>query len=69
MATAFTSLILRVPLRGVPGGDGMFGCLSDKVGTSHVCIYMYNDGSTLSSGYICSLYAFGYLVSTIITKV
>ena len=60
MATAFTSLILRVPLRGVPGGDGMFGL---------VCIYMYNDGSTLSSGYICSLYAFGYLVSTIITKV
>ena len=41
----FTSLILRMTLRGVAGGDGELGCLCGKAGTSHLC-----DGSAHSSG-------------------
>ena len=47
---AFTSLIFRMPLRGVAGGDGKLGCLCGKAGNSHVC-----DGSAHSSG--CVVYA------------
>ena len=42
----FTTLILRMTLgRGVAGGDGEFGCLCGKAGTSRLC-----DGSAHSSG-------------------
>ena len=41
----YTSLDLRMTLRGVAGGDGELGCLCGKAGTSHLC-----DGSTHSSG-------------------
>ena len=41
----FTSLILRMTLRGVAGGDG-------ETGTSHLC-----DGSTHSSGCVVNAMA------------
>ena len=46
---AFTSLIFRMPLRGVAEGDGKLGCLCGKAGNSPVC-----DGSAHSSG--CVVY-------------
>ena len=52
----FTSLILRMTLRGVAGGDGELGCLCGKAGTSHLCDGSAHSSGCVVNGYGCLLY-------------